>query len=88
MALLQQGGQLPKGGGLDDAAFFGELGLQGRGQACRGAISAALSAKLVGKRRLFVDPKSAAEASAAPGIAVNGVAHVVELVEHGLLSLH
>ncbi len=81
VALLQQGGQLPKDG-LDDAAFFGELGLQGRVQACRGAISAALSAKLAGKRRLFVDPRSATEASAVPGIAVYGVAHLVELVEH------
>jgi magnesium chelatase family protein len=81
VALLQQGGQIPKEG-LDDAAFFGELGLQGRVQVCRGAISAALSARRAGKKRLFVDPQSAAEASAVAGIEVFAVAHLVELVEH------
>lgn len=81
VALLQQGGQIPKEG-LGDCAFYGELGLQGRVQPCRGAISAALSARAAGKTRLFVDSRSAGEAAAVQGIAVFGIDHLVELVEH------
>ena len=81
VALLQQGRQLPREG-LADAVFFGELGLQGGVEPCKGAISAALAAKRAGKRRLFVAASSANEAAAVPGVEVFGVEHLVDLVEH------
>jgi magnesium chelatase family protein len=80
VAVLQQAEQLPREG-LDDAVFFGELGLQGRVQPCRGAINAALAAREAGRRRLFTSKESAEEASAVEGIEVLGVTHLVELVE-------
>jgi magnesium chelatase family protein len=84
VAVLQQAGQLPREG-LDDAVFFGELGLEGRVQPCRGAINAALAAREAGRRRLFTAMESAEEASAVEGIDVIGVVDLVELVEglHG-----
>ncbi|MBD88970.1 MAG: ATP-dependent protease [Deltaproteobacteria bacterium] len=80
-ALLEQGGQIPKGA-LQDAVLCGELGLEGGVQPSRGAISAALAAQRAGKRRLFVASESSVEAAAVPGLQVIGLSHLVELVEH------
>lgn len=73
VALLGASGQAPRGG-LERSAHFGELGLDGRVHAVRGAIAVAESALASGLRRVVLPVASAREALLAPGAQVAPVA--------------
>ncbi|MEP6994391.1 MAG: YifB family Mg chelatase-like AAA ATPase [Acidobacteriota bacterium] len=62
--------------------FVGELGLDGRVRAVRGALCLALAARDAGFEEIVVPAANAAEASAIEGIRVIGVAHLTAVVEH------
>jgi len=62
--------------------FVGELGLGGELRATRGALCLALAARDWGFDEIVLPAPCAAEAAAVEGIAVVGVRHVREAVEH------
>lgn len=80
VAVLALEGLVPAGA-LEDAVFFGELGLDGTTRGVPGAINAALAAREAGHRVLYVSADNAAEAALVPDVAVFAVSSVVELVE-------
>ncbi|MCY3676978.1 MAG: YifB family Mg chelatase-like AAA ATPase [Gemmatimonadetes bacterium] len=63
-----------------DAAFVGELGLDGSVRPVRGAIALAMSCRSEGTGRLFVPAGNAREASAVPGVEVVPVSSLEETV--------
>lgn len=77
LAVLIASGQLE--GDFSDAAFFGELSLDGRLRAVNGALSMALAAREAGLKRLFVPRENAAEAAVAEGLEVYGAGDIGEL---------
>ena len=66
----------------EDAAFFGELGLNGDLRPVSGALPMALAAARAGIKQLFVPASNATEAAFAEGITVYPVAHVSALMDH------
>jgi magnesium chelatase family protein len=79
LALLAASGQVPR----DDAAALvvvGEVGLDGRVRAVRGALVAALAARAAGATRLVVPAANVEEASLVPDLEVHGVRTLAGLV--------
>lgn len=79
LALLAASGQVPRGE-VPDLVVVGELGLDGRVRAVRGALVAALAARAAGARRLVVPAANVDEATLVPGIEVVGVRTLAGLV--------
>ncbi len=65
---------------LEDAAFIGELSLDGTLAPVNGVLSMTIEAAKNGIKRLFLPSANAREASVAEGITVYGVSHVSELI--------
>ena len=68
LAVLCASGQLKKV--PEDAAFLGELSLDGQVRSVNGVLSMALAARQAGLRTLFVPAENAAEAAAAGDLTV------------------
>ena len=64
---------------LDDAAFLGEVSLDGRVRAVNGVLAMAIFAKKQGIKRLFVPTENAAEGAVVEGIDILPVKTVAEL---------
>ena len=64
---------------LDDAAFLGEVSLDGRVRAVNGVLAMAIFAKKQGIKRLFVPAENAAEGAVVEGIDILPVNTVAEL---------
>lgn len=64
---------------LDDAAFLGEVSLDGRVRAVNGVLAMAIFAKKQGIKRLFVPAENAAEGAVVEGIDILPVKTVAEL---------
>ncbi len=67
---------------LSDAAFIGELSLNGTVSPVNGVLSMTLTAAANGIKRVFVPKANAREASAAGGIEVYGTEHLGALIDH------
>ncbi len=80
LAVLTATEQLPPP--PEDAAFFGELSLDGLLRPVSGALSMALAARRAGLRTLFVPLDNAAEAAFAEDLEVYGVPDVGALLAH------
>ncbi len=65
---------------VDEALFYGELGLDGEVRRVSGVLPVALLARELGYARIVVPAANVAEAAVVQGIAVNGVAHLRDLV--------
>ena len=81
VGILAAGGQLALGNERD-AAFLGELSLDGRLRPVSGVLPMALAARRAGIRRLFVPADNAPEATLADGLEVFPVNSVEELAAH------
>lgn len=77
VALLVASGQLKAP--LDDAAFLGEVSLDGRVRSINGLLAMAIEAKRQGIKRLFVPAANAAEGAVVDGIEILPVNTVAEL---------
>lgn len=66
---------------VEDAAFIGEITLQGEILPVRGVLPMALEARSRGIKRLFVPRGNAAEASVAEGPAIYPVEHIMQLLD-------
>ena len=80
VALLQASGQLK--GELADAAFVGELSLNGEVRRVKGVLPMTMQARRDGIRRIFVPADNAAEGCVVRGIEVYPVHNVIELLLH------
>lgn len=67
-------------GELGDAAFIGELSLDGTLAPVNGVLSMTIEAAKNGIKRVFLPAANAKEASVAENIAIYGVSHVSELI--------
>lgn len=67
-------------GELDDAAFIGELSLDGTLAPVNGVLSMTIEAAKSGIKRLFLPAANAKEASVADNITIYGVTHISELI--------
>ena len=66
----------------EDAAFLGELSLDGQVRGVNGVLPMALAARQAGFRTLFVPAENAAEAAAAEGLTVYPVRSALDVVLH------
>jgi len=73
--------ELIKEDSLQDCFFIGELSLDGSIKSVRGVLPAALKAKELGIKKVFVPEENAAEAAMVEGIAVFGVSTLPDVVE-------
>jgi len=73
--------ELIKEDSLYDCLFLGELSLDGSIKSVRGVLPAALKAKELGIRRVFVPEENAAEAAMVEGIDVFGVKTLPDVVD-------
>ncbi|HNS57271.1 MAG TPA: magnesium chelatase domain-containing protein, partial [Smithellaceae bacterium] len=73
--------ELIKEKSLEDCFFIGELSLDGSIKSVRGVLPAALKAKELGLKKVFVPGENAAEAAIVEGIAVLGVNTLPDVVE-------
>ena len=80
IALMALGGVIDNE--LSDAAFIGELSLDGRIAPINGALSMTLTAAQNGIKRLFLPKANAKEASAADNIEVFGVEHISQILDY------
>lgn len=80
LALLIASGQLKAH--LDDAAFLGELSLQGALRPVRGVLPMVIAARSAGLRRVFLPAENGPEAAVVDGIEVYAVKTVAELLAH------
>ncbi len=80
VALMKLGGIITAD--LADAAFIGELALNGNVAPVNGALSMTLTAASNGIKRIFLPKANAKEASVADGIEVFGIEHIVEIVDY------
>lgn len=78
-AILAATGQAPA---RDDAAFIGELGLDGQVRGVSGAIAAAAATRRAGLGTVVVGPENAHEVSAIPGLEVVIVRDLVHLIDY------
>ncbi|MGB9376979.1 MAG: YifB family Mg chelatase-like AAA ATPase, partial [Mycobacteriales bacterium] len=78
-AILAAAGVAPAAA-LQDRAVIGELGLDGRVRAVRGALPAAVAAGRAGLRGIVVPTDNMREAALVPGLAVDGVQSLSALV--------
>ena len=67
---------------LEDGAFVGELGLDGRLRPIRGALSVAMRVAAAGPSTLYVPAANAEEAGAVGGVRVYGPRSLPELLAH------
>lgn len=81
LGILVSSGQLSVSD-MADAAFFGELSLDGRLRPIKGALPLAITAYQNGIRRLFLPEENAREAAVVSEIAVYGVSSLGQLLEH------
>jgi magnesium chelatase family protein len=81
LAILTSSGQL-KQAEVENAAFAGELALDGNLRAVRGAITMAEAAKKAGLARVYLPTANAAQASLVEGIEVIGVSSLKDLFLH------
>lgn len=65
---------------LDDAAFIGELSLDGALAPVNGVLSMTIEAAKNGVKRLFLPAANAKEASVVEGIAVYGAEHISQII--------
>lgn len=79
-AILCASGQLQ--GDFTDAAFIGEIALDGQVREIRGVLAMAIQAQKCGIRRLFLPEYNAFEASVVKGIEIYPVQTVRQLIEH------
>jgi len=82
IALLSASGQLGDPSAVANKVFYGELSLDGRLRATRGALLASLFAKEAGIAQVFLPALSANEAAAVGGVEVFAVHTLRELCEH------
>ena len=80
MAVLKAAGQLDAG--MEDAAFIGELSLNGTLQPAKGVLAMALAARQKGIRRFLVPAANGAEGAVAEGLEVYAVQSVSQLISH------
>jgi len=73
--------ELIKEKSLEDCFFIGELSLDGSIKSVRGVLPAALKAKELGLKKVFVPGENAAEAAIVEGIVVLGVNTLPDVVE-------
>jgi magnesium chelatase family protein len=66
---------------LEDYLLLGELSLDGRVKAIRGALSLAMAAKSKGKRGILLPKENAEEAAVVQGIEVLGIEFLSEVVD-------
>ena len=66
----------------DDAAFIGELSLDGYLREVRGVLPMVLAAKESGMKSVFVPVENAKEASAVSGIRVYTANHISKIIDH------
>lgn len=66
----------------DDACFIGELSLTGELRSIEGALAMCLTAKRVGKKRIFLPLQNVGEASVVEGIEIYGMRSLGELLKH------
>lgn len=67
---------------LDEYAFFGELSLDGKLRAIKGALPMAITAFQCGIKKIFMPEQNAREAAVVEGTEIYGVKNVDELVKH------
>ena len=79
VALMELGGII--GAKLDDAAFIGELSLDGRLAPINGALSMTITAAKSGIKRIFLPAANAREASVVEGIEIYGAEHITQIIE-------
>jgi magnesium chelatase family protein len=77
VAILVASGQAPV---IDDAAFIGELGLDGSIRGVRGSIAAAAACRRAGLARLFVSPDNAHEVMRVPELEIVVVRDLLHLI--------
>lgn len=80
VAILCASGQLQ--GDFSDAAFIGEIALDGQVRAIRGVLSMTIQAQKNGIRRLFLPEDNAFEASVMEGIEIYPVKTARQLIAH------
>ena len=80
IAVLKAAGQIDAD--LEDAAFIGELSMDGTVRPVNGLLAMALKVKESGLRRFFVPAENASEGAVAEGLAVYPVHSVTELMAH------
>ena len=80
LGLMAAAGELPAL--PEDAAFIGELSLEGKARPVTGMLPMALAARNGGVRTVFVPEANAREASLVEGLDVVPVPHVRDLIEH------
>ena len=80
VAVLKAAGQLDAG--VEDAAFIGELSLNGGLQPAKGVLAMALAARQKGIRRLFVPAANACEGAVAEGLEVYALESAGQLIAH------
>ena len=78
VSILSATGQL--NGSFADAAFIGELSLDGALRPVNGLLCMAIEAKNSGIKHLYVPAENAAEGAVVQGISVYPVSHITELV--------
>lgn len=67
---------------LDDAAFIGELSLDGTLAAVNGVLSMVIEAAKNGIKRIFLPAANAREASVVEDITVYGAEHISQIIDH------
>lgn len=67
---------------LDDAAFIGELSLDGALAPVNGVLSMVIEAAKNGIKRVFLPAANAKEASVVEGIEVYGAEHISQIIDH------
>lgn len=78
IALMQTGGVINTD--LGDAAFIGELSLDGGLAPINGALSMVITASQNGIKRVFLPAANAREASVVEGVEVYGVEHIMQIL--------
>ena len=81
IAILAASGQIPESS-VQDSLLMGELALDGSLRYAHGALPAAVAARDMGIKRLFVPAENAVEASVVSGVEVYGVATLADAVAH------
>jgi magnesium chelatase family protein len=81
LGILGANGDLPVQDNLDDVLTVGELSLDGRVRAIRGALPIAIKARAAGIKHLLLPEENAKEAAVVKGINVYPVANLRDVIE-------
>ena len=81
IAILAASGQIPENS-VSDSLLLGELALDGSLRYAYGVLPAAVAAKEMGVKRIFVPKENAVEASVVAGVEVYGVKSLEEAAAH------